>query len=105
MDTAATIQTALHELAEELPVERRTALHQQIRELVNELIRTDFSRLVYILYRVDVSEKTLKQMLQDHPSTDAGDLIASLLIERQLQKNRARKEHRATGDIPDEEKW
>jgi len=72
---------------------------------INQLIQTDFNRLVYILYRLDVSESRLNQWLQQEPGTDAGELIARLMVERQLQKIAARNQFRTSHDIPDDEKW
>jgi hypothetical protein len=72
---------------------------------INQLIETDFSRLVMILYRIDVSEATLKKMLQENPGTNACDLLAKLIVERQLQKQKTRQQYKPRHDIPDDEKW
>lgn len=53
---------------------------------VNELIMTNFERLVQLLYRIDVSEEKLKKLLRQNPESNAGLIIASLIIERQKQK-------------------
>lgn len=81
--------------------ELETALSYQI----NHLIRHDFNRLVTILYRVDVSEQKLKQLLKDNPDTDAGLIIARMMIERQKQKIRTREEFRKKTGDSGEEKW
>jgi len=73
---------------------------------INELLVHDFARLVSILYRVDVSEPKLKSLLKQHPGTDAANIIASLLIERQLEKKRSREQYRSkTSDTDENEKW
>jgi hypothetical protein len=73
---------------------------------INELLVHDFARLVSILYRVDVSEPKLKLLLKQHPGTNAANIIASLLIERQLEKKRSREQYRSnTSDIDENEKW
>lgn len=72
---------------------------------INELIQHDFTGLINILYRIDVSESKLKQTLQANPGKDAGYIIAKLVIERQLQKIKTREELRNDGDIDEEEKW
>jgi len=73
---------------------------------INELIQNDFERLVSILYRVDVNETKLKQVLQNNPGTDAGLIIADLMIERQEEKARSRSQFRQPDtDIDEEEKW
>ncbi len=72
---------------------------------INELLTTDFQKLISILYRVDVSEDKLKKLLQQNPTADAGLIIADLMIERQLQKSKSKKETKTNNDIPDDERW
>ena len=79
---------------------------KQLTAAINDLISHDFVKLVQLLYRVDVSENLVKKMLQEHPTEDAGGLIATLLVERQVQKIIQRKKwNTGEDDIPDEEKW
>jgi hypothetical protein len=73
---------------------------------INELIAKDFSKLVHLLYAVDVPEKKLKALLAEHPNEDAGRLIALLMIERQEQKRKSREQFKQNeADIPDEDRW
>jgi len=73
---------------------------------LNELIAKDFSKLVHLLYAVDVPEKKLKTLLAEHPNEDAGKLIALLILERQEQKRKSREQFKqAPQDIPEDEKW
>ena len=65
-----------------------TALSIQI----NDLIKNDFQKLIHILYKVDVNELALKKLLKDNKGEDAALLIAGLIIERELQKIKTRKE-------------
>jgi len=58
----------------------------QVISLVNELINNDFDALVQLLYRIDVDEKKLSQLLQTNADTDSASIIADLIINRQLQK-------------------
>lgn len=78
-----------------------------LAERINHLIVNDFSTLVHILYRIDVSEKKLKTLLRENTEANAGRIIASLVIERQLQKLRSRQESgRDNKNIIDEdESW
>ena len=71
------------------------ALETILAERLNALIDTDFSTLVQLLYRVDVSESRLRQLLQENTTTDAGRLIARLLLERQWQKIKTRRQYKA----------
>ncbi len=81
-------------------------LQKRLGIFVNELIQTDFQKLIMLLYRIDVSELKLKQLLQLQPQENAGDIIAALVIERQLQKIKTRQQFRQQNDLFDEEeKW
>ena len=73
---------------------------------VNELINNNFQKLVLILYRMDISETKLKQLLNDNPGTDAGIIITDLMIERQDEKIRSRQQYgKRDENISDDEKW
>lgn len=78
---------------------------QILADRINELINSDFQKLVSILYRIDVRESKLKQLLKANPDTNAGLIIADLMIERQNQKIRARQEYKPDENISDDEKW
>ena len=78
----------------------KNILVQKIRELIN----TNFADLVNILYRIDISEKKLKEQLQnDNP--DSAGLIADMIIQRQVQKIETRTLFKNHQDIPENEKW
>ena len=62
----------------------------QLEDFINECIKTDFSRLVQMLYRIDVSEQKLKTILQANPNEDAGKLIATVILERLAATKKAR---------------
>jgi len=81
-------------------------IHSQLAEYVNRLIQKDFEKLVSYLYRIDVNEQTLKTLLQQNQQEDAGNIIATLIIERQLQKIKTRQQFsRRNDDVDEEEKW
>lgn len=91
-------------------------LEAQLAQKINELIQRDFEALVQLLYRVDVSEKKLRELLDGRegagrPGSDAdgdlrpgadgldsGRLIARLIIERQWQKIESRRKYRRDDD-------
>lgn len=85
--------------------EKILAVSAQLEAYVNELIQHDFPKLVDLLYRVDVNEKKLKEVLALQQDTNSAALIADLLIERQLQKKAWRKAHPPDNDTPEEERW
>lgn len=73
--------------------------------LINELINQDFQSLVQLLYRIDVDEKKLKALLSNAQGAASAPIIADLLIERQLQKERTRAQFPARNPPADEERW
>jgi len=70
---------------------------------INELIKNDFSRLVQILYRIDVSEEKLKNILNSNPNEDAGKLIAHVIVERLAITKKARESFNTTPRLDDTE--
>ena len=72
---------------------------------IHYLINNDFNKLVSILYRIDVSEKKLRQLLEANPAGDAGKIIAELIIDRQIQKIKSRQESGNNPSIPEDDKW
>src|SRR5438045_6231311 len=84
------VMLILGEIQPGLPEGQKQALHERLAIYLNDLLLHDFSALVELLYRVDVSEKKLKAVLQANPTEDAGKLLATLVMERQEQKILAR---------------
>lgn len=81
-------------------------LEEALAVWVNRLLKEDFSRLIQLLYRVDIPESKIKTMLLEHPGEDAGMLIARLMIARQAEKITSRNLYRMPpADIPEEERW
>ena len=71
---------------------------------INQLILTNFEKLIQLLYRIDVSETKLKTLLKENPDKDAGKLIALLMVERQLQKLKLQSTSPNDDDC-EEERW
>ena len=77
-----------------------------LSERINELIQNDFQKLISILYRLDINEEKLKHLLKENTKSDAGLIITELIIERQLQKIKARQQFRGRdNDIDENERW
>ncbi|MFP5040528.1 hypothetical protein [Parasediminibacterium sp. JCM 36343] len=73
---------------------------------INQLIVSNFEKLVFLLYRIDISEKSIQQLLQQATTATAGETIAKAIIERQLQKIELRKKYTPPANIAsEEEKW
>lgn len=79
---------------------------QKLKDAINDLILNDFSKLVQLLYQADVPEDKLKILLKQNTGTDAAEIIAGLLLERQLQKIGSRKKFSTGPAKGDEaERW
>jgi N-acetylglucosamine kinase-like BadF-type ATPase len=91
------------ELSEQISMEE---LQEKLSAHINRLIQNNFEQLVNLLYRIDVSEPKIKSLLQIQPGINAGDIIANLIIERQLQKIKSRQQFKTNNDnFTEEEKW
>jgi hypothetical protein len=98
------LEKTLHGSSDEL--QTTPDLLYSLASEINDLILVNFERLIQLLYRIDVSEQRLKQLLKDHPEQDAGLLIAGLIIERQAQKKKFMQEFSINdADVPEEERW
>jgi hypothetical protein len=80
-------------------------LKEKLAGHINHLINHDFEKLVSLLYRIDVNENKMRNVLDNKEGENAPLLIAGLIIERQLQKLKTRKESKSNNEIPDDEKW
>ena len=101
-------EQVLEEVSKELEVivKDHSITKQVLVEKINDLINIDFQKLVSILYRMDVSEIKLKELLNENPGTNAAIIIADLMIERQEQKIISRQQFRKKDEnISDDEKW
>ena len=64
-----------------------------LTEEVAHLMEYDFERLLYILYRIDVSEQKVKLATAESGLNEAPRKIAELIIQRQIEKVKTRKEY------------
>lgn len=103
-DLIPEINNSLHlQLAESLSYEE---LHTKLSAEINHLINHDFEKLVYYLYRIDVNEIRMRNLLDQQKGENAAKLIADLVIERQLQKIKSRREfNQRDNNIDANEKW
>ncbi len=91
------------ELADKISFED---IKEKLAAYINHLIIDDFQQLVMLLYRVDVNEGKLRSLLKENQNEKAGNIIAELIIERQLQKIKTRKEYaKQQHGETNEEKW
>lgn len=95
-----------HVLGTTIPSEAPFAeLRTRLQQEINRLIENDFQQLVDILYRVDVDERKLKFLLQENVGADTPEIIADLIINRQMEKIRSRAAFKPKDDESNEEKW
>ncbi len=90
-------------LANNFKSENTERVREQLTNYINHLITTDFPSLVQLLYRIDIDEKKLKQLLKQNQYTDAGVIISELIIARQSQKNEYKQKLKNQDD--DNERW
>ncbi len=80
-------------------------LESALAEHINQLILNNFEKLVSILYRIDINESKLKQLLSDSNEA-AANVIARAIIEREEQKIKSRQQFsQRDNNINDDEKW
>ncbi|MBA2249365.1 MAG: hypothetical protein H0W12_04150 [Chitinophagaceae bacterium] len=77
---------------------------KNLENYISDLINNDFQKLVLILYKVDVDEHELKNLLPLKENENTAALIAELIITRQLKKIETRKQFNSTTPSA-EEKW
>lgn len=100
------IESINKDLAIELPENiRLDEAKEKLKQYINDLIQHDFEKLVSTLYRIDVNEAKLKQVLQHNPEVDAANIITQLIIERELQKIKTRRQFKQEDNNSEEEKW
>ena len=75
-------------------IESEELLILELSQYIQELIDTDFSKLVNTLYRIDVSETKIKKALQNCQPQESNKVIARLIIEREKQKIKTREEYK-----------
>ncbi len=91
-------QTSVQELQSQ-------SYRHKMEEVINHLLQSDFAALIHALYRIDVSEKELKEALKKAQTTDAATIITGKIIERLVQKQELQQQFKRGDIIPDDEKW
>lgn len=78
-------------------------LLQALAQMIEGLIKNDFEALLFLLYRIDVSEQKVRQMMAATGGENAALTIAQLILDRQKQKLKWREIFRKNPIIPGEE--
>jgi hypothetical protein len=61
-------------------------LFTQLKEHLIWLLDRDYHRLVLLLYQIDLNEKQIMKAEMDYPDVPKSDLLAELVILRELKK-------------------
>lgn len=80
-------------------------LLQNLSYHINHLITNDFTKLIALLYRLDVSEEKVRILLKNQTHELACVSIAKLIIERQQKKMQMKASYKKDENISEDEKW
>ena len=70
-------------------------LQGMLASYLNNLVKKDFNKLISILYRIDiVQEKAISALAENAEKETAGETLARLIIDRQLEKVITRRKYR-----------
>lgn len=71
-----------------------------LADYIDQLIQTNFNKLLAILYRIDVSEDKIKGKLHANRGVQSpGRIIAVLILERQMEKLKWRKMYSSSSSL------
>ncbi|GAC1421073.1 MAG: hypothetical protein NVS1B13_10320 [Flavisolibacter sp.] len=99
------ILTDLLEKGIELEPEGYVQIKTRLSAYITYLIDTDLNKLVQLLYRCDIDEQKIRQVLQSYKESDSSLIIAELVLERHRQKIHQRKKFDKPGAFDENEKW
>jgi hypothetical protein len=71
---------------------------EELVKRLNYLINSDFEKLLWILYRIDVKEQLVASVLSDKDNLNPAETLVNLIIERQLQKTQTRLKYKGGND-------
>ena len=91
LDSFEIDETLLPALAAE--EEKFRALRELLIRRIEELAEKDMQKLLWILYRIDVSEKKLNETLKQTPPEKFAAVMADMIIARQVEKAESRKKY------------
>tara|TARA_B110000467_G_C18300498_1_gene471028 strand:- start:984 stop:1307 length:324 start_codon:yes stop_codon:yes gene_type:complete len=66
-----------------------------LTQYIQELINKDFDHLLWLLYRIDVGEKKVKEAINNSAPAEAAQIIAKNIILREKEKVATRKIYRS----------
>lgn len=69
-------------------------LKAELKKYINYLLNKDFERLLQGLYRIDVNERRVKEILNVESPETIAEKLTELILERQRQKAITRMQYR-----------
>lgn len=77
------------------PLDSKEQLIMMLSPIIGSMLNSDMSKLLHVLYRIDVEENQVKQII----STEKPDLVATsltrLIVDREIQKAKTRIKYRS----------
>ena len=61
-------------------------LKSQIEPIISKLMNNNYERLLSVLYRIDVNEKSISEKIYHRYDEEPSSIITDLIIERELKK-------------------
>lgn len=88
----------LQELGLELRVNEKQALLAALELLIEQMLVRDYEKLVYFLYRVDVSESKIRSLLEQAAGENTAALLARAIVDRLQEKVLSRQQYMMQAD-------
>lgn len=99
------IQLSIQDLIPDFNCSGKKDLFKELAKYLDNLINKDFQKLLNLLYRIDINEVKLRSLLNESIEKTAGEIIATLIIERQKEKAESRKNNQSPDLDSNEEPW
>ena len=70
-------------------------LKRDLAEYLNDLLVSDYNKLISILYRIDIAqEKAVAELAKNAENESPGETLARLIVDRHVQKIETRRKYR-----------
>lgn len=76
----------------------RDYLVQLLTPTVKQMLDQSFDRLLNVLYRIDLPEKKVVEILEQSPPDEVANCLSRAIVDRQLEKISLRERFREPGD-------
>jgi hypothetical protein len=96
--TTDALQSAARLFGDEMAAETRDELERYVREQVVALLTKNPERLMSILYRIDVPEERVRDVMMKEPVGGIATKLTALLLERMEQKMETRRRYKDERD-------